>query len=212
MRSALSKLAADKPVHNSCFDCKRCDVRLTRKIDDCRAACSSAAGAGASGRIAFMKNKTLWKLLNGMMLVLIVLSLLILAALPAVLSAFFKASEFHSQHPFALEIALGCLYACALPPVLALFHLKGFCAQLRAGRTFSPRTASCLRGVARCAFAEAAVVPGISLFLYLAYGVFLYALTVLPCILLPLTCLAAGLFFLALARIFASRMDLSPEP
>lgn len=160
-----------------------------------------------------MKEQTNSKILNSLIVIGITLTLIALVATPLVLTAMLKVSKTqlsiaYSSMAFVLSF---CIYACAVPYVIALFNLKTIYKLLTGENAFSPIVAQKFKTISTCAFAEAIIFIVANLFLFLVYDFYLYALTVIPLIIVPFVSITLGFLFLVMSTIFKKSVEIKEE-
>ena len=158
-----------------------------------------------------MKN-TLSRSLNLLVLAGILLTVAALAGLPLILTAVLKHyEEFMQQYPYAPWQITGCVYACAVPYLWALFRLKKISRCFAQDRAFAPEVVQSFRTIGICALAEAVLLCLASFFPLLAFHTYLYALTVLPALILPFVCIAVALLAFSIAAVFRRAAEMKEE-
>lgn len=158
-----------------------------------------------------MKEKVSSQLLNGLVVVGIILTILTLIATPLVITALLKISNRELLNSNMVMILTGCIYICAIPYLVALFKLKSICRLLCGENSFSPKISNEFQIIAICAFSEAVLFILAELFLYFFCSLFLYALTVIPSIIIPFISVAAGLLSLVMSNIFKKAAEIKEE-
>ncbi|MEW9096005.1 MAG: DUF2975 domain-containing protein [Clostridiaceae bacterium] len=158
-----------------------------------------------------MKERTTSKILNKLVVVGIILTILTLIGTPLALTALIKTSGMKPSVPNMKWILTACIYACAVPYVLALFKLKKICELLTGENSFSPIISKEFKVIAICAFAEAVIYILSNLFLYLVFDFYLYAITVLPLIIVTFVALTAGFLCLLMSSIFKRAAEIKEE-
>lgn len=158
-----------------------------------------------------MKEKISSKLLNGLVIVGIVLTILALIATPLVITALLKTSNRELLGSNMVLILTGCIYVCATPYLVALFKLKSICRLLCSQNSFSPKIAKEFQIIAICAFSEAVLFILAELFLYFDRSLFLYALTIIPSIIVPFVSITAGFLSLIMSNIFKKAAEIKEE-
>lgn len=104
-----------------------------------------------------MKEKISSKILNGLVIVGIILTILALISIPLLLTAFFKTSGMKVEISNMKWILTACIYLCAVPYLIALFKFKRICKLLTSENSFSPIISKEFQILAICAFAEACI-------------------------------------------------------
>lgn len=158
-----------------------------------------------------MKSKVSYKLLNGMVIIGIVLTLCALIGTPLVITAFFKSSEFNPTNPDAVMLVTTAIYCCAVPFMVALFKLKGICRLICHDNAFSPKLSKSFTDIAICAFAEAIVFLIVHLIACTVFNLFMLALTVIPTFIVLFVSITAGILMLVFANIFKKASEIKAE-
>ncbi|MHC1748252.1 MAG: DUF2975 domain-containing protein [Cellulosilyticaceae bacterium] len=158
-----------------------------------------------------MKNNLNLKLLNGLVITGIALTVLALIATPLVITAAIKVSG-TAQSPGSMGTVVSfCIYACAIPYLISLFKLKSICHLFSKDEPFSLKISKDFKVISICAFSEIFIFIGAELILWFGYGFYLYALTIVPLIIIPFICLTAGFMFLVLSNIFKKAAEIKEE-
>ncbi|MGZ9585825.1 DUF2975 domain-containing protein [Paenibacillus marinisediminis] len=157
-----------------------------------------------------MNNKLSSRIMNIIVVCGIVLSLLALAAVPLVLTAFLKSAFSILDQGLVIAIT-SCIYLCAVPYMIALFKLKKLSGIAVKNTPFSFDTVKALRVISICAFSEIVLFNGCSLYLVFAHDMYLYALTIFPMIIVTFVSLAIGFFSLTLAQLFEQAAIIKDE-
>lgn len=159
-----------------------------------------------------MKQQISSKFLNGLVIAGIVLTILTLIATPLVLTALQKVSGMKaSLSPNIVYAATVCIYVCGVPYLVALFKLKFISAQLFSDNPFSSKVSTAFQTIAYCAFSAAVLFLASVLILYFGFGLFLYAMTLVPSIIVPFVAVVAGLFALVISNIFKKAGEIKDE-
>lgn len=157
-----------------------------------------------------MKKNFSSKVLNIIVIAGIVLTLLALVSLPLVLTAFFKSGLGVTGTNMPMILSIG-IFICAVPYVISLFLLKKLCKLITLNKPFSPEIPRYLKRIAIYAFSEIIVFNLVTLVLCYFYDMYLYALTIVPAILVSFIALAVGFLCLVLSRLFAMAIDIKQE-
>ncbi|WP_455537937.1 DUF2975 domain-containing protein [Terrisporobacter sp.] len=156
-----------------------------------------------------MKNKYS-KTLNIIVMVGIGLTLLLLLGIPFILGAISKSADIGIKSRFIITITLG-IYICAIPYVLALFNLKKLCTHITSKNPFSNGIPSIINNIAYCTFSEVIIFNLMNLIFYHVFGIYLYAITVLSCIIVTFLSIAIGIFALVSSELFKITIDMKDE-
>nr|WP_246579358.1 DUF2975 domain-containing protein [Alkaliphilus flagellatus] len=140
----------------------------------------------------------------------ITLTLLALLATPLVLTAFFKSALSVLNQDLVMTITI-CIYICAAPYMIALFNLKKLSKLVVKNNPFSPDTAKSLKIISLCAFSEILLFNGCSIYLMYYHDIFLYALSIIPMILVTFISLAIGFLSLTLSHLFDQATRIKDE-
>lgn len=158
-----------------------------------------------------MQEKASSKILNGLVIIGIILTILALIGIPLVLTAFFKSSSMKLSAPNIKWILTACIYLCAVPYVTALFKLKKICKLLTGENSFSPIISKEFQVIAICAFAEAIIYILSNLFLYTVFDFYLYAVTIIPLIIVVFLAVTIGFLCLVMSNIFKRAAEIKEE-
>lgn len=157
-----------------------------------------------------MKSTINSKILNILVTTGIVLTLLSLAATPLILTAFFKSALSMTSTNLDLIVAIS-IYVCAIPYVAALFDLKKVCKLFATDNYFSEKIPMYLKRISIYAFSEVILFNGAAIFLYYFFDVYLYALTVVPCVIISFVSISIGLLCLVLSKLYAVVNEIKDE-
>lgn len=160
-----------------------------------------------------MKKSINSKILNGLIIFGIVLTIVALVGMPLVLTAALKVSgmEFdRSYSKIAISISI-LIYICAVPYVIALLKLKSICKALTGENSFALSIAEDFKIVGICAFVEAVTFIGANLILYFVYHIYLYALTIIPLFVVPFIAITLGFLFLTMSNVFKKASEIKEE-
>ncbi|MBU5483293.1 DUF2975 domain-containing protein [Clostridium sp. MSJ-11] len=158
-----------------------------------------------------MKERTTSKILNGLVIIGIILTILTLIGTPLVLTALIKISGMKPSVPNMKWILTACIYACSAPYVIALFKLKKICKLLTGQNSFSPIISNEFKVIAICAFAEVVVYILSNIFLYVVFDFYLYAITVIPLIIVTFVAITVGFLCLLMSNIFKRAAEIKEE-
>jgi len=158
-----------------------------------------------------MKEKISFKLLNGLVIVGIALTIITLIATPLILKALLKISNVESTVSNLEWVLAGCIYICSVPYLIALFKLKSICGLLCTEEFFSPKIAKEFQVISICAFVEAILFTFIQLFLYFCCNLFLHSLTLIPSIIIPFVAVTAGFLSFVMAEIFRKAAQIKED-
>lgn len=158
-----------------------------------------------------MKEKTSSKLLNGLVITGIILTVLALLATPLVISALLKVFFRELVGTNAVLYLTGSIYICAIPYLVALFKLKSIGELFSSENSFSPNIAKEFHVIAICGFSEAGLFLLANLFLYFIGGLYFYALTMVPVIIVPFISITAGLLSLVMSNVFKIASEIKEE-
>lgn len=150
------------------------------------------------------------KILNIIVVVGIILTLILLSGIPFILGALSKSSDINIQSKFIINITVG-IYICALPYVTALFNLKKLCTHMTSKNPFSKSIPKYINNIAYCALSEVVIFNLMNIIFYFAFDIYLYAITILSCILVSFLSLAIGVFALVLSKLFERVIEIKDE-
>ncbi|MCY6957650.1 DUF2975 domain-containing protein [Clostridium brassicae] len=158
-----------------------------------------------------MKERTISKILNGLVIAGIILTILALIGTPLSLTALLKSSKMKLSVLNMEWILTACIYVCAVPYLIALFKLKKICKLLTSENSFSPIISKEFQVLAICAFTEAVFFILSNLFLYVVLDFYLYAMTIVPIIIMIFVAVTAGFLFLIMSIIFKRAAEIKEE-
>ena len=144
------------------------------------------------------------KILNIIVVVGIILTLILLAGIPFILGALSKSLDINIQSKFIINITVG-IYICALPYVTALFNLKKLCTHM------TKSIPKYINNIAYCALSEVVIFNLMNIIFYFAFDIYLYAITILSCILVSFLSLAIGVFALVSSKLFERVIEIKDE-
>lgn len=150
------------------------------------------------------------KILNIIVSVGIGLTIIMLAGVSFILGALSKSTSINMESNYIIIIT-GGIYICAVPYVIALFNLKKLCSHITSRNPFSESIPNIINNIAYCAFSEVVLFNLVSILLYFVYDIYLYALTILPCVLVSFVSLAIGVFALVSSKLFEITIDIKDE-
>lgn len=157
-----------------------------------------------------MKKDRNSKILNSIVLLGIIITLLMLIGTPLVLTAMFKTDQELMSTNFITTITL-LIYACATPYVGALVLLKKLCKLMSNNNPFSREIPRLIKKIGMCAFSEVILFNGAVIAAYYIYDIYLYALTIMPCIIVSFVSIAIGFFSLVSANLFEMSIEIKEE-
>lgn len=157
-----------------------------------------------------MKKDISSKALNIIVIVGIVLTLLALVFTPLVLTAFFKSGLGVTETNMPMIISIG-IFICAIPYVISLFSLKKLCKLIVLNKPFSIEIPKSLKRISVCAISEILIFNIVVIVLYYFYDMYLYALTILPSVVISFVSLAVGLLSFVLSRLFEMAIEIKDE-
>lgn len=157
-----------------------------------------------------MKKNISSKILNNIVLIGIGLTIFLLLFLPLGLTAFFKSSLGIVSSNIPIILSLG-VYICAIPYLIALISLKKLCNLIAKKNPFSRQIPYHLKSIAICAFSEILIFNVVQLFLCYLFNVYLYALNIIPAILVSFISLAIGFLSLVLGRLYTMAIEIKEE-
>lgn len=157
-----------------------------------------------------MKKNRNSKILNSIVLLGIVITLLMLIGTPLALTAMFKTNKELMDSNFITTITV-LIYICAAPYVGALVLLKKLCKLMSNKNPFSREIPRLIKKIGMCAFSEVLLFNGAIIVAYYIYDIYLYALTIVPCIIVSFVSIAIGFFALVSANLFEMSIDIKEE-
>ena len=141
--------------------------------------------------------------LNTLVVIGIVLTLIVLAALPFIVAAMLKHSDWSTLSPHIFGITVGSVYACAVPYLAALVELKRICSLLFTDEAFSLKTAAKFRNIGFCAVAELAVLVAVQVLLCATIKIYeLMGLYYLPVFVVFFVCITACVLAFVMSGAF----------
>ncbi|KNF08295.1 protein of unknown function DUF2975 [Gottschalkia purinilytica] len=159
-----------------------------------------------------MKKNINSKILDLIVALGIILTLISLLGTPLVLTAFFKTQLLDPEiyHSLVVDIT-ACIYICAVPYLIALFKLKRLCKLVVKNNPFSIEVPKSLKIISTCAFSEVILFNGCLAYLYYLQNIYLYALTVVPAIIVTFVSIFIGFLGLVLAQLFEKAIAIKEE-
>lgn len=157
-----------------------------------------------------MKKDRNSKILNSIVLLGIIITLLMLIGTPLVLTAMFKSDKELMNSNFVSTMTV-LIYACAAPYVGALVLLKKLCKLMSNKNPFSREIPILIKKIGMFAFSEVLIFNGAAIAAYYMYDVYLYALTIMPCIIVSFVSIAIGFFALVSANLFEMSIEIKEE-
>lgn len=157
-----------------------------------------------------MKKDFSSRVLNNIILVGIILTLMVLLFIPLGLTAMFKSGLGIVGSDMPMIISIG-LYICAIPYVIALIILKKLCSLIVAKEPFSKNIPVYLKRISICAFSEIFLFNIVVIVLYYFFDIYLYALTIIPVIIVSFVSLAIGFLSIVLAKLFEMAIEIKDE-
>ncbi|WP_186785974.1 DUF2975 domain-containing protein [Paenibacillus agilis] len=160
-----------------------------------------------------MKNKTIAKVLNLIVLIGLSLTILSLLAAPLVFTAFAKSglSLSGAELDYVVNIVIAVIYICAIPYVAALVDLKKVCKLIATGHPFSAKIPKCLKRISIYAASEVVLFNLITIVLFFAYDVYLYAATILPCIIISIVGVSIALLSFVFSKLYEQVVEMKEE-
>nr|WP_317331593.1 DUF2975 domain-containing protein [uncultured Romboutsia sp.] len=157
-----------------------------------------------------MKKDYSARILNNIVLVGIILTLLLLLAMPLILTAMFKSGlgVVGSNLPMNISIVI---YICAIPYVISLFILKKLCKIIVIKQPFLREIPKYLRQISICAFSEILIYNIVQVALYYIFDIYLYGLTIMSAIIVSFVSLAIGFLSLVLSKLFDMAIEIKEE-
>ncbi|MFL8712119.1 DUF2975 domain-containing protein [Clostridioides sp. GD02377] len=157
-----------------------------------------------------MKKNLSSKILNNIVLVGIILTLLSLILVPLVLTTYFKSGVgiTDTNMPTVISVAI---YICAIPYIVSLFILKKLCKLLAINKPFSKEIPKDLKKISVCAFSEIFIFNFVVIILYYFYDVYLYAITIIPSVIVSFVSLSIGFLTLVLSILFKKIIEIKEE-
>jgi Protein of unknown function (DUF2975) len=152
-------------------------------------------------RLINLENNKISKVLNIAVAIGILLTLLALASTPLVVTAFLKSAFSILDSKLVMTITIA-LYICAIPYVGILIMLKKMCKLFATNNHFSIQIPKYLKIISMFAFSEVLVINGVAFVLTYFFDMYLYALTIMPCIVISFVAIVVGLLCLVLSRLY----------
>lgn len=100
---------------------------------------------------------------------------------------------------------------CAIPYVVSLFILKKLCKLVEINKSFSKEIPKYLKNISICAFSEIFIFNFVLLILYYFYDMYLYAITIIPSVIVSFVSLAIGFLTLVLSILFKKIIEIKDE-
>lgn len=157
-----------------------------------------------------MKKDFSSRILDKIVIVGIILTLITLLVIPMGLTAIFKSGFGIVGSDIPMIISIG-LYICSIPYVIALFKLKKLCSLIVAKDPFSKNIPIYLKRISICAFSEILIFNIVVIALYYFFDIYLYALTIIPVIIVSFVSLVIGFLSIVLAKLFEMAIEIKDE-
>ena len=157
-----------------------------------------------------MDKHTSSKILNNIILIGILLTLALLLFIPLGITATFKSGLGVVGSNIPTVISIG-IYICAIPYVIALFSLKKLCNLIEKKEPFSWNIPKHLKTISICAFSEILIFNLVQIALYYFFDIYLYALTIIPIIVVSFVSLAIGFLSMVLGQLFTMAIEIKDE-
>ncbi|WP_028593747.1 DUF2975 domain-containing protein [Paenibacillus assamensis] len=157
-----------------------------------------------------MKNNTIAKVLHLVVVLGIALTLLALAATPLVMTAYFKSGLGITRTNLDTIIS-AAIYICAIPYVLALFELKKVCKLIASSSAFSRNIPMSLKRISIYAASEVVLFNMATLILCYTYDMYLYALTVLPLIIISMVGASIALLSFVFSSLYEQVIEMKED-
>lgn len=149
------------------------------------------------------------KILNGLVIFGIVLTVIALLFTPLGLTAFFKTQGvYNSNLP---SLFSGVIYICAIPYLVALVYLKKLCKLMGSSDAFSRKIPKVIKWIGISAFSEIIIFNLVNIGLYYCYGLYFYALTVFSCIIVTFVSATIGFFAFVSSNLFNRVIEIKEE-
>ncbi|WP_397537938.1 DUF2975 domain-containing protein [Rummeliibacillus pycnus] len=155
-------------------------------------------------------NKNIIKVTNGLVMAGIFLTLLALISLPLVMTAFFKSALSMTDTNLDMVVVIA-IYICAIPYLIALFSLKKMCKLLLLNQPFSSDMPKQLKIISKCSFSELLLFNLTTLGLFIVYDIYLYAFTIVSCLVISFVSLVICLLSLVFANLFKTAIEIKNE-
>ncbi|RDY23200.1 DUF2975 domain-containing protein [Romboutsia maritimum] len=157
-----------------------------------------------------MKKDFSSKILNNIVLVGIVLTVLALLITPLGITAIFKSQLGITESNIPIVISIG-IYICAIPYVVSLILLKKICKFIAIKEPFSMNIPIYLKKISICAFSEILIFNAVQIGLYYFFDIYLYAISIIPAIIVSFVCLAIGFLSIVLGKLFEMAIEIKDE-
>lgn len=154
-----------------------------------------------------------FKVLSILVPVGIALTLLALFILPLGLTAVLKTSDLEltvSPSVMAFQLTT-CIYACAIPYVIALFKLKSICKLLRSENPFDIKISKAFNAISVCAFSETTLFWTATLLTVFILDLYLYSFTIISVVIVTFISITAGFLFKVIAGVFQRAAEIKEE-
>ena len=150
------------------------------------------------------------RILNNIVSIGIFITLILFLLIPLLFNYFFKNTLGLVGGNISLFVSTG-VYICIIPYLIALISLKKLCNLIAKKNPFSRQIPYHLKSIAICAFSEILIFNVVQLFLCYLFNVYLYALNIIPAILVSFISLAIGFLSLVLGRLYTMAIEIKEE-
>ncbi|MCR8842697.1 DUF2975 domain-containing protein [Paenibacillus sp. SC116] len=150
------------------------------------------------------------KVLHLVVMLGIALTLLALVATPLVMTAYFK-SGLGITGTNLDTIISAAIFICAIPYVLALFDLKKVCKLIAADHAYSRKIPQSLKRISIYAASEVVIFNIVTFVLCYTYDMYLYALTVLPLIVISIIGASIALLSFVFSNLYKQVIEMKEE-
>lgn len=156
--------------------------------------------------------------LEGYMYALVNLGLLLTIILglvfPLIYTAFLKVSVnsgWEINLPMAKRLGYLVFYSLLIPYLVFIFKLREISKYFKEGDHYNREIVRNLNTIGYIMLVIGILYLGINILLYIKYQVFLYALTVIPSIVIPFICFTLFIIFLLAGKVFLNAIELKEE-
>lgn len=144
----------------------------------------------------------------------LILTILMGLSFPLVYTAFIKGMISSGQimdKTLALNLGYICFYILYLPYLLFIFKLRNISKFLGKGDYFNRTIVKDLKTMGRLIILLGSLYLFINIALYMIYDIYLYALTILPSIIVPFVALTMGILFIFSGKLYSNIIDIKEE-
>lgn len=157
-----------------------------------------------------MEKNSVAKILNGIVIIGISITLILILANPLIVTAFLKSHYSILNNKLVLNIST-CIYLLSIPYIIALFKLKKLCSLVIKSTPFSIEIVRSLKTISKCSFIELFIILICKKYLDYAIEGFNKIPLLLPITALIIICLTIGFLCIILSQLFELAIEFKEE-